>query len=301
MGTVCSCRVKKEGRWDSFRSAHLMNYAVVGSKIAGIITELAPQHAAAQDGVALESTIGQDVPSTSVTAAVHFKRGLVILLEASRYAAELGRDAWDFAVEIVALREGGLNHSDLRWLICKGWVEHSREVLVRGRKGREFCHGASLTLTKRSCFVLTSSGIRSAECLPPPVEVAPTALRAPVNSQNPTDSQSPLPKWDRDRQELRLRLNGEVVKEFRLPSPNQETVLMAFEEEGWPPRIDDPLPQHSGVDPKRRLHDTIKSLNRNQKRGRMRFMGDGTGEGGRWRAISLQEEENELTEEGQAS
>jgi hypothetical protein len=298
MGSVCSCRVKKEDRWDSLRSARPTAHAVAGSKIVGMVTELATKHEAAQEDAALESTLQQDAPSTSVTTAAHFNRGLMILLEASRYAAELGRDPWDFAVEIVALREAGLNHSDLRWLICKGWVEHSREVLVQGRKGREFCHGASLTLTKRSCFVLTSSGIRSAECLPPPVEVAPTALRAPVNSQNPTDSQSPLPKWDRDRQELRLRLNGEVVKEFRLPSPNQETVLMAFEEEGWPPRIDDPLPQHSGVDPKRRLHDTIKSLNRNQKRGRMRFMGDGTGEGVRWREIALKEAE--LEEEEQA-
>jgi hypothetical protein len=33
-----------------------------------------------------------------------------------------------------------------------------------------------------------------------------------------------------------------VVKEFKLPAPNQETILTAFQEEGWPPRIDDPLP-----------------------------------------------------------
>ena len=33
---------------------------------------------------------------------------------------------------------------------------------------------------------------------------------------------------------------------------------------------------------KRRLHDTIRSLNRNQKEGRLRFKGDGTGEGIVW-------------------
>ena len=91
------------------------------------------------------------------------------------------------------------------------------------------------------------------------------------------------PRWDRDRQEFRV--GGQLVKAFKLPSPNQRMILMAFEEEGWPPRIDDPLPPHNHVDPKRRLHDTIKSLNRNQKSSLIRFMGDGTGQGVRWHLV----------------
>ena len=73
-----------------------------------------------------------------------------------------------------------------------------------------------------------------------------------------------------------------VVKEFKLPSPNQETLLTAFEEEGWPPHIDDPLSPTPPLDPRRRLHDTIKALNRKQKHGLIRFRGDGSGEGIRW-------------------
>ena len=99
---------------------------------------------------------------------------------------------------------------------------------------------------------------------------------------------APFPKWDRDRRELRL--GGELVKVFKLPSPMQEAILMAFEEEHWPPRIDDPLPVHPELIPKRRLHDTIKSLNRNQKRSLIRFMGDGTGEGIRWERISAEDD-----------
>ena len=83
-----------------------------------------------------------------------------------------------------------------------------------------------------------------------------------------------------------------MVKVFKLPSPNQETVLMAFQEEGWPPKIDDPLPPHGDILPKRRLHDTIKSLNRNQKSRRLRFMGDGTGEGVCWELIPAHHEKN---------
>jgi hypothetical protein len=91
------------------------------------------------------------------------------------------------------------------------------------------------------------------------------------------------PKWDCDRQELRL--GTEIVKQFKLPSPNQETILMAFEVKNWPPRIDDPLPYHPGIEAKQRLHDTIKNLNRNQKCRRIRFMGDGSGKGVRWEPV----------------
>ncbi len=91
------------------------------------------------------------------------------------------------------------------------------------------------------------------------------------------------PTWDRDRQELKW--GPSLVKQFKLPSINQQTILMAFEEEHWPPRIDDPLPPDDDMDPKRRLNDTIKSLNRNQKNRRIRFLGDGSGRGVRWEPI----------------
>jgi hypothetical protein len=91
------------------------------------------------------------------------------------------------------------------------------------------------------------------------------------------------PHWDPDLQELRY--NGLLVKHFKVPAPNQEMILAAFEEEGWPPRIDDPLPPQFQLDCKRRLHDTINSLNRNHKSSGIRFMGDGTGEGVRWTRI----------------
>jgi hypothetical protein len=77
-------------------------------------------------------------------------------------------------------------------------------------------------------------------------------------------------------------LGGKLVKRFRVPSPNQERILAAFEEEGWPPRIDDPLPPHPEQEPKRRLRDTIKSLNRHQINRLLHLTGDGTGQGVRW-------------------
>jgi hypothetical protein len=88
------------------------------------------------------------------------------------------------------------------------------------------------------------------------------------------------PEWDQVRQELRV--SGMLVKQFKVPAANQEAILATFHEEDWPPRIDDPLVPRGDQDPKRRLHDTINSLNRNQKRPILHFFGDGTGQGVRW-------------------
>ena len=61
-------------------------------------------------------------------------------------------------------------------------------------------------------------------------------------------SQQPLiPTWDYDRRELRY--GGQLIKHFKWKAINQERVLMAFEEEGWPDCIDDPLPPSANVNP----------------------------------------------------
>jgi hypothetical protein len=211
-----------------------------------------------------------------VSARIH--AALLALLKASDYAGELGRPVWDFAVEIQSLRCLGLSNSDLRWLKCKGYVEHAAEIPLQEEDRRVFCQTGNLTFDKRTCFVLTASGVAFAR------QTLGQSL-APIEANNdPTarlDQDQPgLPEWDKERQELRL--GGVVVKQFKVPAPNQELILAAFQEEGWPPRIDDPLPPQSGQDSKRRLHDTIVTLNRNHKHALIHFLGDGTGQGVRW-------------------
>ena len=82
-----------------------------------------------------------------------------------------------------------------------------------------------------------------------------------------------------------LSLGDRIVKQFRVPAHNQEAVLSAFQEEGWPHRIDDPLPYRAGVRAKYRLHFTIGRLNQSEKDRLIRFFGDGTGEGVCWRLV----------------
>ncbi len=89
------------------------------------------------------------------------------------------------------------------------------------------------------------------------------------------------PRWDRDHRILSV--GGQIVKRYGRSSPNQEAVLQAFEEEGWPYRIDDPLPYSTEVAPKLRLHDTIRWLNLRIENRLVRFTGDGTGEGVCWK------------------
>ena len=216
-----------------------------------------------------------------------FQAALSLLLEAYDYAQKLQRSIWDFAVEIHFLRAAGLTNSDLRWLVCRDFVEHAAEMTRTAQDSRVFHRTGSLTFTNRTCFILTDTGAvltrqardtaaRSDELLHPAI--------APVHSTH-------APQWDKERQELRVE--GLVVKQFKVPAPNQELILATFQEEGWPPRVDDPLPPHPDQDSKRRLHDTITTLNRHQKHRLIRFSGDGRGQGVRWELLFPQLDRDE--------
>ena len=223
--------------------------------------------------------------------------GLSVLLEAHNYAQDLRLDSWDFAVELSTLRPLGLTNSDCRWLAGKGLVEFGFELTLAGDERRSFRQCTNLKLTKRTCLVLTSAGVVAAGG-EAPVEVRREQVSTVVDSADRSAHRpgsfpeliaagsisEPKPTWDRDRQQLRL--GKVIVKQFKVPAANQEVVLAAFQDEDWPVRIDDPLSPKPDQDPKCRLHDTINSLNRNQKRPLVRFLGDGSGQGVLWEFVS---------------
>jgi len=230
------------------------------------------------------------------------QRAISRLLKAGSYATDTGRNSWDFAVTIGELRRDGVSENELRWLVCRGYIEHANEVMTTGNE-RAFNRQVSLRFGKRSAFVITSAGaafirefrkdsrhsIRRDAVEPGLREADLQRIKVQQVANNHLGlNGNAQPRWDRDRRELRI--GGKLVKVFKLPSPMQEAILMAFEEEHWPPRIDDPLPGHPEHLPKRRLHDTIKSLNRNQKNSLIRFMGDGTGEGIRWELVASKDD-----------
>lgn len=87
------------------------------------------------------------------------------------------------------------------------------------------------------------------------------------------------PYWDADRGELHWQ--GEIVRRIRNQVTGHELVqiLNAFEECGWPVRIDDPLPSSSNPT---QLADRIKSLNTGLSQ--IRF--GRSGEGIAWRRLN---------------
>lgn len=212
------------------------------------------------------------------------QEGIRLLLEAYLYAFELGCDIWDFAVEIEDLHNVGCTGNEFRWLVCQGFVDHAIESTSPDEPKRTFrrCQGSSgWTFRRRTCFVLTEAGRAFAQAAVGDLLHAPLVeLQAAKRIVQVSAGVERKPLWDYQRQELRL--GDAIVKQFKVPAANQERILAAFEEEGWPVRIDDPLPPNSEQNPKRRLHDTINSLNRNQKQNLIRFTGDGSGQGIRW-------------------
>ena len=104
-------------------------------------------------------------------------------------------------------------------------------------------------------------------------------LATAANPFNPRLTSVDLPFWDAERRELRL--GAILVKRFRQPARNQEMILAAFQEEGWPAHLDDPRPGGDNRDAPDRLRDTVKKLNR-QANPLIRFLCDGTGQGIIW-------------------
>ena len=211
-------------------------------------------------------------------------QGLWRLLQAHNSAIACGRDPWKSAVGISSLKGCGIDDGILRMMICQKWVIHLVEILDSSDFRVEYKPESNEVFSGRSCFVLTPEGLEIAESLAtseiyPMNDGKATGRKSGrANFSTATDgSPYPTPCWDRERRELRI--GNVVVKRFRWPADNQEQVLSAFEEEGWPSRIDDPLIPNPGVCPKRRLHDTLKCLNRKQLNEAIKFRGDGTGQG----------------------
>lgn len=220
------------------------------------------------------------------------------LREAHDSASKFGRESWDFAIELSQLVDAGISTHVLRLLVCKNWIAHKRETTSGSENRRTFEPETDLVFSDRTCFVITKLGYQFVSNLTSqqlsqlltnpkdrfmsthhtePNNEGQSVNQVPVHKEHHQQQQAPSPVWDRTKRELRI--GDRVVKQFKWPAENQERVLDAFESKGWPSRIDDPLLPHPDICPKRRLHDTLKCLNRKQANELIKFRGDGTGLG----------------------
>jgi hypothetical protein len=74
------------------------------------------------------------------------------------------------------------------------------------------------------------------------------------------------PRWDRNTRQLWY--GDAICTQFKRAAPRQELVFEAFEEMGWPERIDDPLPQS-------KLANTIKDIQDRLRQCPINFERDG--------------------------
>jgi hypothetical protein len=87
------------------------------------------------------------------------------------------------------------------------------------------------------------------------------------------------PHWDAARSKLTYK--GQVIKRFKQPAKNQESVFAAFEEARWVTRIGDPVSPKGLPDP-RQLSATVRQLNKNRKADVMWFEMGGDGKSVIW-------------------
>jgi hypothetical protein len=224
-----------------------------------------------------------DSPAAPEELPASVRAAFVYLKEAHEAARHCGRSPWDFAVELRELQTKlGLSSIDLRWLVSMGYVTHAVEATKAGQKKRVFGKPGGLVFGDTSCFVLTAAGVSVASGIHIGLPEASGQSEQPTQLLDGGDSAEPrTPAWDHELRQLRAR--GKIAIWFRRPAPNQETVLAAFEEDGWPPHIYNPLsPRDQDDDVQQRLHDTAIRLNRHRANDVVLFRLDGTGQGLLW-------------------
>jgi hypothetical protein len=214
-----------------------------------------------------------------------------LLSKAVAYADAMQCSPWDFAVEINEFKEAGVSLADLRYLILQGLLEHAKELTAEATGNRRFRPTGRLTFARHTCFILSQQGRQSLSHLNGNTSLhhlngqrATTGTATPLHGISNTAKLFSGTKPDWNSNLRRLTFGELVVKQYRAPALNQHTILSAFQEENWGNRIDDPLPQVDHIEQKRRLHEAIAGLNRNQLNAILHFSGDGSGRGVRWSA-----------------
>jgi hypothetical protein len=199
--------------------------------------------------------------------------GLFAELLASRWeTADCGRDPREAAVPLATFQEWPGGEGIALWLLYHAYIEHHRHVSDATGPNRPLPQPTKcLILTEASCFILTEAGYDFVYGFLTDV-IGPKVPGAFESAWNRLRVGLLLPAFD--HVERLFTWGRHCVKRFRQPAPNQELVLSAGEELAWPVWFDDPLPRTAGINPKVRLHDTIKNLNLYQEVPIIHFRGD---------------------------
>ncbi|MBI3861042.1 MAG: hypothetical protein HY290_04020 [Planctomycetia bacterium] len=204
--------------------------------------------------------------------------GLAVLLEAYDWSRDSDFNPEQiapeqFAVGIEQLRAAGMSDTHLIWLVCRKHANHLHEFTAPGDKVRTF-RDLGMNLGPRSRFVLTDGGSEFAR---PICAKRKRRNGAPVGSRvlaiHQPSSSAQRPQWNAERRQLLF--DNEVIMQLTGRHGNQELILQTFEEDNWPTRIDDPLPNRKAGDQKQRLRGAVEKLNARSLIPRIHFSCDG--------------------------
>jgi hypothetical protein len=160
-----------------------------------------------------------------------------------------------------------------QWMLYQGHIEHVHPPAGKNRIERELLRIHCLHLVQTSSLVLTDRGQEFAHEI---LADASSDDDGPVLPAKAILMMGRLaPAYDRDSRTFSWGCH--LLKRFSQPAVNQELILDRANQLGWPEWFQDPLPRLAGRNPKVREHDTIKCLNRNQKKYFVHFKSDGTG------------------------
>ncbi len=184
------------------------------------------------------------------------------------------------AIRIEELKDTGIQATDCRWMLIGGLVEHYTETTYPGDKARSF-ESADAILSTNSCFMLTQKGTEFvAEFLVAQSANADTntILGLQIHQPKSSSNRNSTAASETNRTKLGCTTAGTLVRQqARKAVPNslsnQVAILAAFEERAGP-RASMTAPQHYEIDPRRRLNDTIRNLNRSRINLLIRFSGD---------------------------
>ncbi len=206
-------------------------------------------------------------------------RGYRLLLAARREAPDPHLAPHAGAVPLSRLRGLGMGETAVLWMMYQAHLDHL--LPAPGRKGGRgvLRRAESLHFLPASSFLLTEAGAEFAADLL--ADAGRRGARKVVEDRWGRGLIGRLvPRYNKE--ERVFSWGAHLLKCFRQPAGNQELILAAAEELGWPEWFDDPLPRAPGTNPKRRLHDTIQDLNRRQRIYLVHFKGEGNGTGIGW-------------------
>ncbi len=205
-----------------------------------------------------------DSVSLGPEAAERLQPALRLLFAVHVRAQATGRDPWDIALGLPELEVAGLTHDDLRELTARGLLAHQVEEPGRGGR-RTFVRPSGSALSPRSHFLLTAAGAHWAE------QVLASDQSGTSATPGKGDPQ-PRPEWDAGRR--LLSYSGRLVKRVPRQATNQLRILDTFRDDGWEPRIDNPIPGDAGG---QRMRQTLNKLIRDQLWPALWFEADGDG------------------------